>query len=62
MDDMEIEEYGGVPHLPIDSIDKIDECKFYENLLAKSFNFFVIDELSKKRLLKQNPNNKDLPF
>ena len=58
MDDMKIEEYGGVPHLPIENIDKIDECKLYENLLAKSFNFFVIDELNKKRLLKYNPDNK----
>ena len=62
MEDMKIEEYGGVPHLPIESIDKIDECRFHENIFAKSFNFFVIDELAKKRLLKQNPKNKDLPF
>lgn len=62
MEDKHIEEFGGVPHLPIEDIDKIDECKFHENLLAKSFNFFVIDELSKKRLLKNNPNNENLPF
>ena len=60
MDDMKIEEYGGVPHLPIEDIDKIDECKFYENLLAKSFNFFVIDELAKKKLLKCNSVNKEV--
>lgn len=62
MDDMEIEEFGGVPHLPIENIDKIDECKFHENLLAKSFNFFVIDELNRKRLLKKNIKNEKLPF
>lgn len=54
----EIAEIGGVPHLPLAEIDKIDECKFYENRDAKLFNFTLIDILSKKSLLKDNPLNK----
>ena len=48
----------GVPHLDIAEIDKIDECKQYENLQAKMFNFLIIDGLSKQGLLKENPLNK----
>lgn len=54
-----IEEYSGVPHLDINEIDKIDECKKFESLQAKMFNFNIIDGLAKKGLLKQNPNNKN---
>lgn len=53
-----IEEMGGVPHLDIAEIDKIDECRNYENLQAKMFNFCVIDALAKKNLLKENPLNR----
>ena len=53
-----IEEVCGIPHLDIAEIDKIDECKNYENLQAKMFNFLIIDELSKRGLLKENPSNK----
>lgn len=52
-----IEKLGGVPHLDIAEIDKIDECKNYENLQAKMFNFCVIDTLAKKGLLQENPLN-----
>ena len=49
---------GGVPHLPLSHIDEIDECRKYESPDAKMFNFFVIDELAKKGLLKNNPRNR----
>ena len=48
----------GVPHIDIAEIYKIDECKQYENLQAKMFNFLIIDGLSKQGLLKENPLNK----
>ena len=53
----EVEDIGGIPHLPLSEIDKIDECKFYENRTAKLFNFTLIDALAKKKLLKDNPLN-----
>ena len=54
-----ISKYGGVPHLNIEDIEKINDCKKFESLTAKMYNFCVIDELSKKGLLKQNPLNKN---
>lgn len=56
----EIAKFGGVPHLPIWNISHVDECRNYENLEAKKFNFLIIDFLSKKKLLKQNPLNNNL--
>lgn len=53
----EMEQYGGVPHLPMDSIDKINQCKYYSSNNAKLFNFEVIRYLDEKGLLKQNPKN-----
>lgn len=50
---------GGIPHLPIERIDAIDECALYESLSAKSYNFALIDRLNKMKKLKQNPNNKN---
>ncbi len=55
----EVADIGGVPHLPLSEIDKINECKFYENRSAKLFNFTLIDALAKKRLLKDNPLNQN---
>ena len=54
-----ISKYGGVPHLSIKNIDRIQECKDYERLESKMFNFCIIDTLAKKGLLKQNPLNKN---
>lgn len=54
-----IAKYGGVPHLNIEDIDKIEDCKTFESLEAKKFNFCIIDTLAKKGLLKQNPLNKN---
>lgn len=54
-----IAKYGGVPHLNIEDIDKIIECKNFESLEAKKFNFCIIDTLAKRGLLKQNPLNKN---
>jgi len=54
----EMEKYCGVAHLPIWELDKIDECKSYESENAKRFNFFLIDKLKRKGLLKYNPANK----
>lgn len=54
-----ISKYGGVPHLSIEDIDRIQECKDYERLESKMFNFCIIDALAKKGLLKQNPLNKN---
>lgn len=56
----EIAQFGGVPHLPLWEIADIDECKNYESIDAKKFNFLIIDALSKKKLLKQNPLNSNL--
>lgn len=56
--DEKMENYGGIDHLPIWKIDEIDKCKKYSNNDAKLFNFFVIDELNKRQLLKYNPLNK----
>ena len=53
------ETIGGIPHLPIERIDAIEECKAYESLSAKSYNFALIDRLNKMKKLKQNPNNKN---
>lgn len=57
--DAEMSKYGGVPHLDILMIDKIDECKNFESQKAKMFNFVIIDELSKRGLLKENPRNQN---
>lgn len=51
--------YAGVPHLPVWELDKVGECKNFESEKAKKFNFLIIDELSKKKLLKYNPANKN---
>lgn len=50
---------GGIAHLPISQLDKINECKNFESLDAKMYNFALIDKLSKKGILKNNPNNKN---
>ena len=57
MDGSVIGQFSGVSHLDINEIDKIEECKQYENLKAKMFNFNLIDMLSKQGLLKENPLN-----
>ena len=59
MGDSKIAEYCGVPHLDIKEIDKIEECKNFESVKSKMFNFSIIDNLAKKGLLKENPNNKN---
>lgn len=59
MRDSEIAKYCGVPHLDIQEIDKVDECKKFESLQSKMFNFNLIDSLAKKGLLKENSNNKN---
>lgn len=59
MTDAEMSKYGGIPHLDILMIDKIDECKNFESEKAKMFNFVLIDELSKRGLLKDNPHNQN---
>lgn len=59
MADEEIAQYCGVAHLPIWEINKIDECKNFESEKAKRFNFLVIDLLNRKKLLKDNPKNKN---
>lgn len=59
MRDSEMAEISGVPHLNIQEIDKIDECKKFESMQSKMFNFNVIDALSRKGDLKQNPKNKN---
>ena len=50
---------GGIAHLPISQLDEINECKNFESLDAKMYNFALIDKLSKKGILKNNPNNKN---
>lgn len=52
-----VEMIGGVPHLPVKELEKIGECKNYENDEAKKYNFLVIDKLAERGLLKHNPNN-----
>ena len=59
MEDSAICDFSGVPHLDIIDIDKIDECKHFESLKAKMFNFRIIDFLARKGLLKENSNNKN---
>lgn len=56
----EIEKFGGVPHLPLWQIDDIHECRNFESICAKKFNFLIIDSLRKKKMLKNNPSNDSL--
>lgn len=53
-----IEPYGGVSELQVHKLFNINSCKKFESDKAKKFNFLIIDELSKKSLLKENPANK----
>ena len=53
------ETIGGVPHLAIERIDAIEECKNFEMKTAKEYNFALIDRLHKLGKLKNNPNNKN---
>lgn len=54
----DIEEYGGIPHLPIKSFEKMDEILSKNTILApREFNYLMMKELDKKGLLKKNPLN-----
>ncbi len=56
----EAAQYGGVPHLNYEMLQFIKN--FQEkpsDSSSKSFNFLVIDELNKLKLLKENPANKN---
>lgn len=57
--DEKIAGFGGVPHLPIWEICWIEECKHKPKEMYKRFNFLVIDALHQKKMLKENPANKN---
>ena len=54
-----IADFCGIPHLPLWEIDKIDQCKNFESEDSKRFNFLIIDGLKRKKLLRNNPANKN---
>ena len=57
--DSSMAQYGGVPHLRLDQMDKVFEQKQYYGNAPNLFNFLMIHILSKSNCLKQNPKNKN---
>lgn len=54
-----IAQYGGVPHLRLDEMDKVFTKKQSYGNAPNLFNFLMIHILSKSDCLKQNPKNKN---
>lgn len=54
-----IAQYGGVPHLRLDEMDKVFKKKHSYGNAPNLFNFLMIHILSKSDCLKQNPKNKN---
>ena len=53
-------EFGGVPHLNYDELEKIHQKSRSKTTdAAKRFNYFIISELDEKGLLRNNPLNKN---
>lgn len=52
------EHFGGIPHLNYRNLSDINETIQTESQRGKQYNFFIIDELNKKRQMKYNPKNK----
>lgn len=52
------EKLGGVPHLMLRHLDEISSCVPSDSIESRQFNFSVMEILSRRGLLRENPQNR----